>query len=109
MEGYGRGAYPEIHLAWYFQEIFFEKMTDWEHETEWRFVAMAEGDEDLYVKYGDALVGIMFGEETNNLVIDTCMKLTRRSLKYMGLEWKNSSPWYDYNNPKYYSITRVNN
>lgn len=37
----------------------------WRDECEWRWVVFASSDQDLYVAFGNALTGIMFGEDTS--------------------------------------------
>lgn len=107
LEVAGRSVYPELHLKTHFRKLFFEKMTDWSNETEWRWVAFLKTEEDIYIQYKDSLVGLMFGEETSEKAIRQMMGLTEAlSLRYMGLKWKNSSPWYDYGNLRYMSGIR---
>lgn len=102
LESVGRDAYPQLHLRTHVRSLFFEKMTDWNSECEWRWVAFSGTDEDLYVNFDDALVGLMFGEDTSEKTVQDMMDVTEScSLQYMGLKWKNCSPWYDYANLRY--------
>ncbi len=102
LEDLGKEPYAELHLQRGYKRLFFEKMTDWRDECEWRWVIFASSDQDLYVAYTDALVGIMFGEDTSVKSIQDMMDMTESwDLSYMGLRWKNCSPWYDYGNLRY--------
>lgn len=102
LESVGGEVYANSHLRTHFKRLFFEKMTDWRDETEWRWVMFSESGDELYVNYKDSLVGIMFGENTEELIVQETMDLTDSwDLKYMGLKWKNCSPWYDYDNLRY--------
>jgi hypothetical protein len=38
METLGREAYVQAHLRAHYKSLFFEKMTDWRNEVEWRGV-----------------------------------------------------------------------
>ncbi len=102
LEDLGAERYAELNLERAHKRLFFEKMTDWRDECEWRWVAFVSSDQDLYVAYGDALIGVMFGEETSETSIQDMMDMTESwGLRYMGLRWKNCSPWYDYGNLRY--------
>ena len=52
-------AYIEEHR----DQLFFQKVQDWQTEYEYRFVTLADPEQPLYVDYGDALVGIVAGEQ----------------------------------------------
>lgn len=102
LESVGRDAYPRLHVRTHVSSLFFEKMTDWKGECEWRWVSFSDTDEDLYVNFESALVGLMFGESTNEKSVQEMMEITESwSLRYMGLKWRNCSPWYDYENLRY--------
>jgi Protein of unknown function (DUF2971) len=93
----GLALYAARHLRTHWQKLFFEKMTDWRDECEWRYVAFANSDTDLYVACEQALDGIVFGEETPSATIQAAIDATAgQGVRYIGLKWKNCSPWYDY-------------
>ena len=93
----GRSAYAAKHLLTHWKQLFFEKMTDWRDECEWRYVVFSRSDDDLFVAYGQALEGIVFGEETPQETIRAVIDATAdQGVRYLGLKWKNCSPWYDY-------------
>lgn len=102
LEKVGREAFVEAHLKTYYQRLFFEKMTDWRDESEWRYVVFTQTEDKLYLNFQDSLAGIMFGANTNEKIIQDIMDLTETwGINYMGLKWKNCSPWYDYGNLRY--------
>jgi hypothetical protein len=98
----GREAYVDAHMRSHYKRLFFEKMADWRDESEWRCVVFSETEEDLYVDYKDSLVGVMFGENSDERAIQGLIDATESwGIRYMGLKWKNCSPWYDYGNLRY--------
>lgn len=102
LEAIGQKGYAEAHLKTHYKRLFFEKMTDWKDEAEWRDVIFTTTEEDLYLDIKDSLAGIIFGENTQEIMIQNIMEQTETwNLRYMGLKWKNCSPWYDYANPRY--------
>lgn len=102
LEQVGKDEYIRAHLATHYHRLFFEKMLDWRDESEWRYVVFSESDDDLIVDIENSLTGIIFGENTQEETIEGIMKDTAKlGLRYMGLKWKNCSPWYDYANPRY--------
>jgi len=97
LESDGRSTYAARHLRTHWKKLFFEKMTDWRDECEWRYVVFTNSDADLFVAYEQALDGIVFGEETPPDTIQAVIDATAgRGVRYVGLKWKNCSPWYDY-------------
>ncbi len=102
LERMGKAEYVKWHLLTYYKRLFFEKMTDWQDEREFRWMIFGSHTDDLYVKFEDALVGIVFGEESDESEVSEIMKMTSDTgLRYSGLKWKNCSPWYDFGNLKY--------
>ena len=102
LEAVGRETYVGTHLSTHYQRLYFEKMTDWRDESEWRYVVFADSKDELYLDMKDSLSGIVFGENAQEIIIQSIMELTDSwGLKYMGLKWKNCSPWYDYGNLRY--------
>lgn len=106
LEAAGRSEYAKRHLATHWQKLFFEKMTDWRDESEWRCVAFANSEADLRVAYTGALDGIVFGEDTTPETIQTIINLSAGGgTRFVGLKWKNCSPWYDYWNMSKWRVT----
>ncbi len=106
LERLGKEEYARAHLLTHYKRFFFEKMKDWRNECEFRWVVLEKGTSgDLFLKFEDSLVGILFGEDTDDSQIGELKEMTSdMSLEYMGLKWNNCSPWYDYRNPRYYII-----
>jgi hypothetical protein len=92
----GRETYVRDHRFTHYKRLFFEKMTDWRNEDEFRVIVFDEEEPDLYLPIDDSLTGIMFGERTPVPQIRAMMDMTKDwGLEYGGLKWKNVSPWYD--------------
>lgn len=77
-------------------------MTDWQSENEFRWVLFCDQETDIDLEFGDSLAGIVFGDEANPENVEAVIDLTEAfQIEYMGLKWKNDSPWYDYGNLQY--------
>ena len=50
------------HLQIWFPELFLRKLTDWEHEDEYRWIYLDGHAEPIYVDFEDALEAIIIGE-----------------------------------------------
>lgn len=102
LESLGKTAYVNMHMRRHYGPLFFEKMLDWRDEAEWRVVVFSNSEQLQYLRLEDSLVGIMFGENTGEAMTQLIMELTQSwNIEYMGLSWKNSTPWYDYNTFRY--------
>ncbi|KTB63867.1 MULTISPECIES: DUF2971 domain-containing protein [Pseudomonas] len=101
LEHRGKTQYAIDHLQTHYKKLFFEKMTDWKDEIEWRWVVLCDSDEPLYLSFGGALSGIVFGEDTNKEDKFKIVKLTKGQIFYQSLKWKNCSPWYDFGRQDY--------
>ncbi|NPY11719.1 DUF2971 domain-containing protein, partial [Pseudomonas aeruginosa] len=97
LETVGRDAYFRLHLQTHFRQLFFEKMTDWRGENEWRCLLFSEATEPLYLGVEGALVGVLFGDETAEEHRQQIKELNRgMGVDHRRLSWKNCSPWYDF-------------
>ena len=82
--------------------LFFQKMTDWATENEYRYLIFREDSEDLLLPIDGALRGVIVGEDASQDSIDKIFELVAsKGAEIMGLKWKNGSPWYDYGNPTF--------
>ncbi|MFV3334091.1 DUF2971 domain-containing protein [Pseudomonas sp. NY15437] len=103
LEVLGRSSYPEAHIHAHYQRLFFEKMTDWRAENEWRCVLFSKTDEELFLDYKDSLVGVIFGNDASAECIAEVKRLNQgRGLTYQAVRWKNCAPWYDFTDPLFY-------
>ena len=106
LEEHGFDSYASAHFHQFNKRLFFEKMEDWSHEDELRWIVAANVDGPLFFDYQESLAGIVFGDSTDNKDIDRIIEITEYKIKYAGLKWKNCSPWYDLGNLKYDKVMR---
>lgn len=96
-ESLGPQAYVHSHIQRHYQALFFEKLTDWRDEAEWRAVILTDTPESIYLPYEDSLVSVVHGDATDPDTSESIMAATKGSgIEHIGIGWKNSSPWYDY-------------
>jgi hypothetical protein len=93
----GPEEYARQHIVRHYRALFLEKLLDWRNESEWRAILWSEGTEPLYCPYGDALVGVIHGAHID---LQTSVKIAESTddslVAHMGLTWKNSAPWYNF-------------
>jgi hypothetical protein len=96
-EALGATAYARAHLQRHSQALFFQKLQDWRDESEWRIVVLGTEPGPLKIKYRDSLVGIMHGADLDERLSWALTEMTEgTNIAHMGLLWKNSTPWYNY-------------
>lgn len=96
LETLGRVRYVTEHLQTHHKPLFFEKLSDWRDEREWRIVVFADADSDLFAPIDDALIGVIHGTEIDPAIADELATLApTESFEHMRLLWKNGAPWYD--------------
>lgn len=108
LESIGFNRYVEMHLRQFNSQLFFEKATDWQHETEFRFVVFSETEDDLFVEYGNSLRGVIFGENATVEDIDDILRMLPLTTQVMALKSENGCLWYDFGNLKYNDVFRRN-
>ncbi len=95
-EEVGVVEYAKHHLGVHVRALFFEKMLDWRDEEEWRIVAMAESEEDMFLPIDSSLVGVVHGASISPTDSNTIRSLTAgMPVTHVALKWNNSAPWYD--------------
>ena len=104
LEQLGFDAYVRTHFHTFVKQLFFQKMRDWRDECEFRWIVHDENPDDAFVDITKALVAIIYGDDANPKDVRQIIEATRDlELEHMGLKWTNSSPWYDFVNPIYFS------
>lgn len=93
----GLEEYVHRHIYTHYPRLFFEKSLDWQDEDEFRWLIVNDSDEDLYLDYGNALEGIVFGEYTAEEDIGAVVKLSKEhGVRFEKMEWKNCTPWLSF-------------
>lgn len=96
LEALGPERYALAHIQRYHDQLYFEKLSDWRDEVEWRIVALGHDEGPLLLPVERALVGVIHGASIDPRVSDALIVQTQeRSVEHMGLVWRNSGPWYD--------------
>jgi|LNAP01.1.fsa_nt_gb hypothetical protein len=93
----GLSEYTRRHLFTHYPRLFFEKSTDWQGEEEYRWVIVSDVEDDLYLQFENALVGVVFGESTNEQDISQIVHLVKdNGVKFEKMKWKNCTPWLSF-------------
>lgn len=96
LEEWGEEEYAFSHSQYFKNRLFFEKASDWENENEFRWV-LFDSKDDIYLKYQNALKGIVFGEYCSEDTINEIVGLTKNAgVQYQQLKWRNCTPWYNF-------------
>lgn len=95
LQSFGVAEYCRRHRQVYMKGLFFEKLTDWQDEREWRLVLVAEREGLPLIEYGDALVGVVHGQDADEGDSEAAMELTAdRDVEHLFLNWSNNGVWY---------------
>lgn len=92
----GLDEYCLLHMKHYAKELYFDKLTDWRDEHEWRVVALDPNSAPPLIRFGEALVGVVHGDSTPEEISKIALSLApEHSIEHTGLKWQNHCPWYD--------------
>lgn len=94
----GLQHYVRQHLFTHYRRLFFEKSLDWRDEEEYRWVLVSNKEGNLYLNFGDALAGIVFGENTEEKIISSIVEESRKlgDIEFEQMSWKNCTPWLSF-------------
>lgn len=93
----GLFAYFRRHLYTHHPRLFFEKSSDWQDEDEYRWVIVSNQEDDLYLQFDNALVGVVFGENTNEQDISQIVHSVKTGgVQFEKMKWKNCTPWLSF-------------
>lgn len=97
LEKLGFEEYVKAHVESHHKALFFEKVTDWSNENEFRVVVFGEREEDLYLNIDNAIAGVVFGtdcsEENISKAVSECGK---GNVQFEQIVWKNCTPWFSF-------------
>lgn len=86
------------HVQRFYKELFFEKMTDWSAEREFRFILFTSFEGDVFLDISKSIRGVIVGESVAASEVKSILAHLR-GVEVMRLDWINGSPWYDFGNP----------
>ena len=93
----GLAEYTKRHLYTHSPRLFFEKSTDWQGEDEYRWVIVGDEMDDLYLKFDNALAGVVFGEATSEQDISQIVNMAKSGgVQFEKMKWKNCTPWLSF-------------
>ena len=90
----GLDLYVGQHAHFYHRPLFFEKLTDWRQEREFRWVVLCRSKQDVLIDVSQCLVGVVFGQKADP--IEPILKLLTASVQTIRFTWINGCPWYDF-------------
>lgn len=87
------GVFVEKYIEDHFDELFFKKTLDWQTEYEYRFVTTASPEQPLYAAYGDAMRGIVLGEQFPDWQLPAAIEAsTQAGVELMAMSWHGRAP-----------------
>lgn len=97
LEKLGFDEYLKLHIENYHKVLFFEKVTDWSSENEFRVVVFGEREEELFLNIDGTIAGVLFGtdcaEEDITKIVAAC---DTDKTQFEQIVWKNCTPWYSF-------------
>jgi hypothetical protein len=97
LEKLGFDEYVKAHVKTHHKALFFEKVTDWSRENEFRVVVFGKREEDLFLYIDGAIAGVVFGTDCAE---EDIMKMVARcetgKTQFEQIVWKNCTPWYSF-------------
>jgi len=97
LEKLGFDKYARLHVETYHKSLFFEKVTDWSSENEFRVLVFGEREEELFLNINGTIAGVLFGtdcaEDDITRVVDAC---GADKTQFEQIVWKNCTPWYSF-------------
>jgi hypothetical protein len=93
----GVTEYVKRHIYTHNGELIFEKSLDWRDEEEYRYMMLINKAENQYLKYGDALCGVVFGAHTQESDQKRIFKMTcKGDTHFEQIKYSNSTPWLSF-------------
>jgi len=93
----GFDEYVKAHVETHHKALFFEKVTDWNNENEFRIVVFGGREENLYLNIDGALAGVVFGPDCSEENISNAVsRCDKEKVQFEQIVWKNCTPWYSF-------------
>lgn len=97
LEKLGFDEYVKAHVKSHHKALFFEKVTDWSRENEFRVVVFGEREEELFLNIDGTIVGVLFGTDcTEEDIMKTVAGCEAETTQFEQIVWKNCTPWYSF-------------
>lgn len=97
LEKLGFDEYVKAHVKTHHKALFFEKVTDWSRENEFRVVVFGEREEDLFLNIDGAIAGVVFGTDcAEEDIMTTVARCEAGKTQFEQIVWKNCTPWYSF-------------
>jgi hypothetical protein len=107
LEKLGLDEYIHAHVKTHHKALFFEKVTDWSKENEFRIVVFAGENEEHFIDISNAIAGVLFGancdEKNINRIVDLC---NQGNTQFEQIVWRNSTPWYSFSRTEWMPKTK---
>ncbi|MFH4537710.1 DUF2971 domain-containing protein [Vibrio alginolyticus] len=85
------------HVNHFNNELIFEKSLDWRDENEYRYLMHIDSLDNQFLKFGNALKGIVFGTDTSEEDQRTIFQMTvKAGTQYEQIHYSNSTPWFSF-------------
>lgn len=100
----GITEYVRQHIDEYNNELIFEKSLDWRDENEFRYLMYIDSTENQFLKFGNALRGIVFGTDTTEEDQRSVFQATYKDgIQFEQISYSNSTPWLSYKDFRVYN------
>ncbi|PKG73017.1 hypothetical protein CXF86_19865, partial [Shewanella sp. GutCb] len=99
----GVAEYVRSHIYTYNNELIFEKSMDWQDEDEYRYMMLIDSPDNQFLKFENALQGIVFGAEATEDDQRRIFQLTYQdSIQFEQIKYSNSTPWFSFKDFRIY-------
>lgn len=89
--------YVKQHIHTHNAELIFEKSLDWRDENEYRFLMHINSLENQFLRFNNALKGIVFGADTSESDQQKVFQLTYKDgIQFEQICYSNSTPWFSF-------------
>ncbi|MGF1718135.1 DUF2971 domain-containing protein [Photobacterium chitinilyticum] len=97
--------YVKRHIYTHNAELIFEKSLDWRDENEYRFLMHIDSLENQFLKFDNALKGVVFGADTDDEDQRKVFQLTYKGgTQFEQICYSNGTPWYSFKDFREYQV-----
>ncbi|TEW43610.1 DUF2971 domain-containing protein [Psychromonas algicola] len=99
----GVPEYVKRHIYTHNNELIFEKSLDWRDEEEYRYMMLINNINNQYLKYENALCGVVFGAGTDDKDQKRIFQMTYKDgTEFEQIKYSNSTPWLSFKDFRIY-------